>query len=51
MYPTSAPSISRIIRDSIIKGIFRLEYAGTDTSIADVMTKALDKVEHIQFTK
>lgn len=39
-----------MIMDCITAGIFSPEYVGTDMSI-DVMTKALDKVKHRQFTK
>eukprot|EP00241_Pyramimonas_parkeae_P009870 CAMPEP_0114244830 /NCGR_PEP_ID=MMETSP0058-20121206/11555_1 /TAXON_ID=36894 /ORGANISM="Pyramimonas parkeae, CCMP726" /LENGTH=122 /DNA_ID=CAMNT_0001357809 /DNA_START=1883 /DNA_END=2251 /DNA_ORIENTATION=- len=40
-----------MIRDSINKGLFRLEHINTDKNIADIMTKGLEKVEHMMFTK
>lgn len=39
----------QMIRHNFAKGLFNLEYVGTDVDIADIVTEGLYKVERGQF--
>lgn len=40
-----------MIPEDVDKGLFKLEYESTDMSIADIMTKGIDKVKYMLFAK
>lgn len=43
--------MQHMIRDYIAKGLFRIKCVTADYNIADIMTKVLEKVKHVQIIK